>query len=79
MKAKKQSKPSSAIVTNQELQAGISERLRMLDKKDADLGAVKTYFTGAGKMLAAVRRDMEAAERIGSAYFPHTKRFLDIQ
>ncbi len=78
MSAKDKSTSDAKVMTNVELQEGLTVRLRNLDKPEANLNEAKTYFSGAGKLLGAVKRDMEGAERTGVPYRPHTKRFLGL-
>ena len=66
-------------LTNKELQESISDRLAKLDSKEANLNEVRTYFSGAGKLLSSVNRDMDAAEYSGRGYQEHTKTFLGLK
>jgi hypothetical protein len=67
------------ILTNEELQLGLSIRLRGLDEDEPNLAEAKTYGSLSGKLLSSVKRDMEAAERTGHPYLQRTKTFLGIE
>jgi hypothetical protein len=67
------------ILTNQELQEGISKRLIEMENPEFNLGEARVYFSGVGKLLSSVKRDMDAAEHMGTPYRPHTKKFLGIE
>lgn len=66
------------ILSNEELQEGLTKRLRGLDEAEPNLAEAKTYGSLSGKILSAVKRDMEAAERAGIPYLGRTKRFLGL-
>lgn len=67
------------IVTNEELQIGLSSRLLELEDESPNLNLARAYFSGVGKLLASVRRDMDAAQHLGVPYTERTKRFLGIE
>ncbi len=66
------------ILSNEELQEGLSKRLRGLEDEEPNIAEAKTYGSLAGKLLSSVKRDMEAAERTGNPYLPRTKSFLGV-
>lgn len=68
----------SKIITNRELQEGISKHLGQLEEPECNLNVAKAYFSGAGKLLAAVKRDMEAATHVGVPFRSHTRKFLSL-
>lgn len=63
------------IISNRELQELISKHLR--DDDDETIAARKTVYIGAGKLLASIKMDMEAADKMGKKYFKRTQEFLE--
>lgn len=68
------------IVSNKELAEGISARLFDLDNPEgANLNAIKTYFSGAGKLLSSVRAETDSYDRMGKPYRAHIQDFFGIE
>ena len=68
------------ILTNEELQLGLSKRLIQMDtESEPNLAEIKVYGSVSGKLLSAVKRDMEAAEKTGAPYLSRTKNFLGLK
>jgi hypothetical protein len=59
------------IVTNEELLEGLSGRIRGMDTDDEpNLAEIKVYGSLSGRIISSVKRDMEAAEKMGRPYLP---------
>lgn len=62
------------IMSSEELQELMTKNLR--DEDESTIVQRKTNYMGAGRLLAAVKMDMEAAAVMGKPYFKRTREFL---
>ena len=70
---------SDKIITNEELQLGLSDSIRRLDDAKPDLARTRVYASLAGKLLKSVKCDMECADKMGKPYFKRTNDFLGVK
>lgn len=67
------------IITNEELQKQLSEKIRSMDDGSGDPGHTKIFFAGARTLLGSVKLDVEGAKKLGVPLFGRTKTFLGVQ
>lgn len=66
------------IITNEELQIGLSEALGELKLKNRDNEKLRIHAVLAGKLLSSVKMDMLFADKTGQI-FSRTKTFMGVE
>lgn len=66
------------ILSNEEIQMGLSGALSELKNKNRDLDKLRTHAILAGRLLSSVKLDMDAAKKT-KKWLPRTKTFLGLE